>query len=32
MMEDYVRHTLVRDQGTLVGVLSIRDVLSAYAD
>ena len=31
MMEDYVRHTLVRDEGALVGVLSIRDVLSAYA-
>ena len=31
MMEDYVRHTLVRDEGVLVGVLSMRDVLSAYA-
>ena len=31
MMEDYVRHTLVRDEGALVGVLSMRDVLSAYA-
>ena len=30
MMEDYVRHTLVRDEGALVGVLSIRDILSAY--
>jgi CBS domain-containing protein len=30
MMEDYVRHVLVRDERGLVGVLSIRDVLSAY--
>jgi CBS domain-containing protein len=30
MMEDYVRHVLVRDELGLVGVLSIRDVLSAY--
>jgi CBS domain-containing protein len=30
MMEDYVRHVLVRDEGRLVGVLSIRDVVSAY--
>ena len=30
MMEDYVRHVLVREHGLLVGVLSIRDVLSAY--
>jgi predicted transcriptional regulator len=30
MMEDYVRHLLVRDEGGLVGVLSMRDVLSAY--
>jgi CBS domain-containing protein len=30
MMEDYVRHVLVRDEGGLVGVLSMRDVLSAY--
>lgn len=30
MMEDYVRHVLVRDERGLVGVLSIRDVLAAY--
>lgn len=30
MMEDYVRHVLVRDGDRLVGVLSIRDVVSAY--
>ncbi len=30
-MEDYVRPTLVRDEGALAGVLSMRDVLSAYA-
>jgi CBS domain-containing protein len=30
MMEDYVRHVLVRGEEGLVGVLSIRDVLSAY--
>jgi CBS domain-containing protein len=31
MMEDYVRHALVRDEDGLVGVLSMRDVLAAYA-
>ena len=30
MMEDYVRHVLVRDGDRLVGVLSIRDVVAAY--
>jgi signal-transduction protein with cAMP-binding, CBS, and nucleotidyltransferase domain len=30
MMKDYVRHILVRDDNGLVGVLSMRDVLSAY--
>ena len=30
MMKDYVRHALVRDETGLVGVLSMRDVLSAY--
>jgi CBS domain-containing protein len=30
MMKDYVRHALVRDEGGVVGVLSMRDVLSAY--
>ena len=30
MMEDYVRHVLVRDGERLIGVLSIRDVVAAY--
>jgi CBS domain-containing protein len=30
MMEDYVRHVLVRDEDHLVGIVSMRDVLSAY--
>ncbi len=30
MMKDYVRHALVRDEQGLVGVLSMRDVLSAF--
>jgi len=30
MMEDYVRHVLVRGDGGLVGILSMRDVLDAY--
>ncbi len=30
MMEDYVRHLFVRDDHGLVGILSMRDVLSAY--
>ena len=30
MMKDYVRHALVRDEIGLVGVLSMRDALSAY--
>ena len=30
MMEDYVRHVLVRDEDGFVGVLSMRDVLAAY--
>ena len=30
MMKDYVRHALVRDERGLVGVLSMRDALSAY--
>ena len=30
MMEDYVRHVLVRDRRGLVGILSMRDVLSAF--
>jgi|SRR5215471_8413640 len=31
MMEHYVRHVLVEDGGTLIGVVSARDVLGAYA-
>ena len=31
MMEQYVRHVLVEDDGTLVGVVSARDLLGAYA-
>src|SRR5215471_881586 len=31
MMERYVRHVLVEDGGALVGVVSARDVLGAYA-
>jgi CBS domain-containing protein len=30
MMEDYVRHVLVGDQGRVVGIVSMRDVISAY--
>jgi CBS domain-containing protein len=30
MMQDYVRHVLVRDGDRVVGVVSMRDVLSAY--
>jgi CBS domain-containing protein len=31
MMERYVRHVLVEDDGNLVGIVSARDVLGAYA-
>ena len=31
MMEHYVRHVLVEDDGRLVGVVSARDLLGAYA-
>jgi len=31
MIEEYVRHVLVEDDGELVGVVSARDLLSAYA-
>jgi CBS domain-containing protein len=31
MMESYVRHVLVRHRGRLVGVVSARDLLGAYA-
>jgi CBS-domain-containing membrane protein len=31
MMERYVRHVLVEDDGHLVGIVSVRDLLGAYA-
>ena len=31
MMEKYVRHVLVEDEGKLVGIVSARDLLGAYA-
>jgi CBS domain-containing protein len=31
MMEQYVRHILVEDKGRLVGIVSARDLLGAYA-
>ena len=31
MMDAYVRHILVEDRGRLVGIVSARDVLGAYA-
>ena len=31
MMEHYVRHVLVEEDGRLVGVVSARDLLGAYA-
>jgi CBS domain-containing protein len=31
MMECYVRHVLVEDRGRLVGIVSARDLLGAYA-
>ena len=31
MMERYVRHVLVEDEGRLVGIVSARDLLGAYA-
>lgn len=31
MMEEYVRHVLVEDDGNLVGVVSARDLLGVYA-
>jgi CBS domain-containing protein len=30
MMEDYVRHVLVGENGKVVGVMSMRDVIAAY--
>jgi CBS domain-containing protein len=32
MMESYVRHMLIGEDKTLVGLVSMRDVLSAYLD
>jgi CBS domain-containing protein len=31
MMEHYVRHVLIEDEGELVGIVSARDLLGAYA-
>lgn len=31
MMERYVRHVLIEDRGELVGIVSARDLLGAYA-
>lgn len=31
MMEHYIRHVLVEDDGRLVGIVSARDLLGAYA-
>ena len=31
MMEQYVRHVLVEDDGRVVGIVSARDLLGAYA-
>jgi CBS domain-containing protein len=31
MMEEYVRHVLVEEAGRLVGIVSARDLLGAYA-
>ena len=31
MMEDYVRHVLLEEDGRLVGIVSARDLLGAYA-
>jgi CBS domain-containing protein len=31
MMDEYVRHILVEDDGTLAGIVSARDLLGAYA-
>jgi len=31
MLQGYVRHVLVGDDGLLVGVVSMRDVIAAYA-
>jgi CBS domain-containing protein len=31
MMERYVRHVLVEEDGRLIGIVSARDLLGAYA-
>jgi CBS domain-containing protein len=31
MMEHYVRHVLLEEDGRLVGIVSMRDLLGAYA-
>ena len=30
MMQQYIRHVLVEEDGVLIGVVSARDLLSAY--
>ena len=32
MMDRYIRHVLVEDDGALVGIVSARDLLGAYSD
>lgn len=32
MMDHYIRHVLVEDEGVLVGIVSARDLLGAYSD
>lgn len=32
MMENYVRHVLIGDNGSLVGVVSMRDLFTAFLD
>jgi len=32
MMDRYIRHVLVEDEGVLVGIVSARDLLGAYSD
>jgi CBS domain-containing protein len=32
MMEHYVRHVLVEEEGELIGIVSARDLLGVYAD
>lgn len=32
MMDRYIRHVLVEDEGVVVGIVSARDLLGAYSD